>query len=99
MIKRAPHHAAYDGDGGAHYWMELADALAASGVDANAAAAHPVFTQTSLDKGKEASAGWLEHWPRILGALGVVVAFGHSLLAMSGEDPRRRSIVRLNRRS
>jgi amino acid permease-like protein len=54
---------------------------------------HPVFTQSSLDPGKEASAGWLEHLPRIVGALGVVIAFGHSLLAMSGEE----SLAQVNR--
>ena len=54
---------------------------------------HPVFTQSSLVPGKDSSAGWLEHWPRILGALGVVVAFGHSLLAMSGEE----SLAQVNR--
>ena len=54
---------------------------------------HPVFTQTSLDPSKESSAGWLEHVPKILGALGIMVAFGHSLLAMSGEE----SLAQVNR--
>ncbi len=54
---------------------------------------HPVFTQSSTDPTKEASSGWLEHFPRILGALGLVVAFGHSLLAMSGEE----SLAQVNR--
>jgi amino acid transporter len=54
---------------------------------------HPVFTQTSLDPLKQPSSGWLEHFPRILGALGVLVAFGHSLLAMSGEE----SLAQVNR--
>ncbi len=31
---------------------------------------HPVFTQTSLDPGKEPSSGWLEHVPGILGGAG-----------------------------
>jgi amino acid transporter len=54
---------------------------------------HPVFTQTSLDPTKDSSAGWLEHVPRMLGALGILVAFGHSLLAMSGEE----SLAQVNR--
>jgi amino acid transporter/nucleotide-binding universal stress UspA family protein len=54
---------------------------------------HPVFTQTSLDGTKEASSGWLEHVPRILGCIGLLVAFGHSLLAMSGEE----SLAQVNR--
>ncbi|MBV8782269.1 MAG: amino acid permease [Phycisphaerae bacterium] len=54
---------------------------------------HPVFTQSSLDPTKESSAGWLEHVPKILGALGILVAFGHSLLAMSGEE----SLAQVNR--
>ena len=53
----------------------------------------PVFTQTSLDPTKQSSAGWLEHVPRLLGALGILVAFGHSLLAMSGEE----SLAQVNR--
>jgi amino acid transporter/nucleotide-binding universal stress UspA family protein len=54
---------------------------------------HPVFTQTSLDPTKQASSGWLEHFPKILGAIGILVAFGHSLLAMSGEE----SLAQVNR--
>jgi amino acid transporter len=54
---------------------------------------HPVFTQSSLDPTKPPSSGWLEHLPRILGALGILVAFGHSLLAMSGEE----SLAQVNR--
>ena len=54
---------------------------------------HPVFTQTSADVTKEASSGWLEHFPGILGSLGVLIAFGHSLLAMSGEE----SLAQVNR--
>ncbi|MBV8782268.1 MAG: amino acid permease [Phycisphaerae bacterium] len=54
---------------------------------------HPVFTQTSLDPEKESSAGWLEHVPAVLGALGILAAFGHSLLAMSGEE----SLAQVNR--
>jgi hypothetical protein len=46
---------------------------------------HPVFTAES--------SGWLEHLPRIVGALGIIVAFGHSLLAMSGEE----SLAQVNR--
>lgn len=53
----------------------------------------PIFTQTSLDPTKEASCGWLEHFPRILAAIGLLVAFGHSLLAMSGEE----SLAQVNR--
>ena len=54
---------------------------------------HPVFTQTSLDPDKESSAGWLEHFPAILGTFGILAAFGHSLLAMSGEE----SLAQVNR--
>ena len=54
---------------------------------------HPVFTQSSLNPAKESSAGWLEHVPKLLGALGIMVAFGHSLLAMSGEE----SLAQVNR--
>jgi amino acid transporter len=54
---------------------------------------HPVFTQTSLDPTKQPSSGWLEHFPKILGALGILAAFGHSLLAMSGEE----SLAQVNR--
>jgi amino acid transporter len=32
------------------------------------------------------SQGWLEHMPRIVGLFGILIAFGHSLLAMSGEE-------------
>src|SRR6478672_9030269 len=32
------------------------------------------------------SAGWLVGLPRLVGALGIVIAFGHTLLAMSGEE-------------
>ena len=32
------------------------------------------------------SAGWLAGFPRVLGLFGILVAFGHSLLAMSGEE-------------
>jgi amino acid transporter len=53
----------------------------------------PIFTQSSLDPTKQASSGWLEHFPRILGTLGILVAFGHSLLAMSGEE----SLAQVNR--
>jgi amino acid transporter len=53
----------------------------------------PIFTQTSLDPAKQASSGWLEHFPRILGSIGILVAFGHSLLAMSGEE----SLAQVNR--
>jgi hypothetical protein len=54
---------------------------------------HPIFTQSSLDPTKQASSGWLEHFPRILGSIGILVAFGHSLLAMSGEE----SLAQVNR--
>ncbi len=54
---------------------------------------HPVFTQTSLDPTKQPSSGWLEHFPKILGAFGILAAFGHSLLAMSGEE----SLAQVNR--
>src|SRR4051794_23841654 len=32
------------------------------------------------------SQGWLVQFPRIVGTLGILVAFGHTLLAMSGEE-------------
>jgi amino acid transporter len=32
------------------------------------------------------STGWLEGFPRVVGAIGIVIAFGHTLLAMSGEE-------------
>jgi amino acid transporter len=54
---------------------------------------HPIFTQTGLDPTKQASSGWLEHFPKMLGAFGLLIAFGHSLLAMSGEE----SLAQVNR--
>jgi hypothetical protein len=55
---------------------------------------HPVFTQTSKDPNKEESSmGWLEVVPRFVGMIGLLVAFGHSLLAMSGEE----SLAQVNR--
>jgi amino acid transporter/nucleotide-binding universal stress UspA family protein len=38
----------------------------------------PVLTAESL--------GWLVEWHKLVGAIGVVIAFGHTLLAMSGEE-------------
>jgi amino acid transporter len=32
------------------------------------------------------SEGWLVHLPRIVGTIGILIAFGHTLLAMSGEE-------------
>src|SRR6266568_7948808 len=32
------------------------------------------------------SQGWLVNLPRIVGTLGIIIAFGHTLLAMSGEE-------------
>jgi amino acid transporter len=32
------------------------------------------------------SQGWLVQFPRLVGAFGIVIAFGHTLLAMSGEE-------------
>ena len=32
------------------------------------------------------SQGWLVHMPRLVGAIGIAIAFGHTLLAMSGEE-------------
>src|SRR3954469_22199837 len=32
------------------------------------------------------SQGWLAPWHRVVGAIGIVIAFGHTLLAMSGEE-------------
>jgi len=55
---------------------------------------HPVFTDSGFDNtGNESSKGWLEAFPRIVGALGVLIAFGHTLLAMSGEE----SLAQVNR--
>ncbi|HEX4056373.1 MAG TPA: APC family permease [Tepidisphaeraceae bacterium] len=53
---------------------------------------HPVFTDSGIG-GNESSKGWLEDFPRIIGALGILVAFGHTLLAMSGEE----SLAQVNR--
>jgi nucleotide-binding universal stress UspA family protein len=39
---------------------------------------HPVLTAESE--------GWLTSFPRLVGAIGIVIAFGHTLLAMSGEE-------------
>ncbi|HMB96171.1 MAG TPA: APC family permease, partial [Tepidisphaeraceae bacterium] len=39
---------------------------------------HPVLTQESE--------GWLVHLPGIIGSIGILIAFGHTLLAMSGEE-------------
>jgi hypothetical protein len=54
---------------------------------------HPVFTSSSLDTTKEPSAGWLQNFPKLLGTIGIIIAFGHSLLAMSGEE----SLAQVNR--
>jgi len=32
------------------------------------------------------SVGWLAGFPQIVGAFGILIAFGHTLLAMSGEE-------------
>jgi amino acid transporter len=53
---------------------------------------HPVFTDTGIG-GNESSKGWLENFPRIIGAIGILIAFGHTLLAMSGEE----SLAQVNR--
>lgn len=39
------------------------------------------------------SEGWLSSFPRIVGTVGILIAFGHSLLAMSGEE----SLAQVNR--
>lgn len=51
----------------------------------------PPLELTLTDK----SLGWLAHWPaaRTVGAVGVVIALGHSILAMSGEE----SLAQINR--
>jgi amino acid transporter len=54
---------------------------------------HPVFTDSSAGGGNDSSKGWLEGLPRIVGALGILIAFGHTLLAMSGEE----SLAQVNR--
>ncbi len=54
---------------------------------------HPVFTDSSAGGGNESSKGWLENFPRIVGSLGILIAFGHTLLAMSGEE----SLAQVNR--
>ena len=53
---------------------------------------HPVFTSDSAT-GREGSLGWMAAFPRLIGTLGIVMAFGHSLLAMSGEE----SLAQVNR--
>jgi amino acid transporter len=52
----------------------------------------PVFTDSGIG-GAESSKGWLEGFPRIVGSLGILIAFGHTLLAMSGEE----SLAQVNR--
>ena len=52
----------------------------------NLPSAHPFFTSASIDRTKESSSGWLEGLPRLLGMFGILIAFGHTLLAMSGEE-------------
>src|SRR5439155_23762162 len=32
------------------------------------------------------SQGWLVNFPRLVGTIGILIAFGHTLLAMSGEE-------------
>ncbi|MGD0076466.1 MAG: APC family permease [Candidatus Binataceae bacterium] len=46
-------------------------------------------------KFNDTSLGWLSHLPaaRTIGALGIMIAFGHSILAMSGEE----SLAQVNR--
>jgi hypothetical protein len=39
------------------------------------------------------SSGWLAPFPKLLGIFGILIAFGHSLLAMSGEE----SLAQVNR--
>ncbi|HUQ49617.1 MAG TPA: APC family permease [Terriglobales bacterium] len=43
----------------------------------------------------EEALGWLKHtdWPHTIGLLGILIAFGHSVLAMSGEE----SLAQVNR--
>jgi amino acid transporter len=53
---------------------------------------HPVFTDSGIG-GNESSKGWLENFPRIIGMFGILIAFGHTLLAMSGEE----SLAQVNR--
>ena len=62
-------------------------------IPASAPPIHPVFTQSSADGSREGSSGWLQGVPTVLGMLGILVAFGHSLLAMSGEE----SLAQVNR--
>jgi amino acid transporter len=60
----------------------------------NAPPLHPVFTDSAMPgTGNESSKGWLEAFPKIIGALGILMAFGHTLLAMSGEE----SLAQVNR--
>ena len=54
---------------------------------------HPVFSDTGVIGSNESSKGWLEGFPRLIGAFGVLIAFGHTLLAMSGEE----SLAQVNR--
>ena len=46
---------------------------------------HPVLTADS--------SGWLAGFPKLIGTFGILIAFGHSLLAMSGEE----SLAQVNR--
>ncbi len=54
---------------------------------------HPIFTDSAVGGGNESSKGWLEGFPRIVGMFGILIAFGHTLLAMSGEE----SLAQVNR--
>ncbi len=54
---------------------------------------HPVFTDSATGGGNESSKGWLEGLPHLVGTLGILIAFGHTLLAMSGEE----SLAQVNR--
>ena len=60
---------------------------------ANMPPLHPVFTDSGVAGSSESSKGWLEHLPKLVGALGIIIAFGHTLLAMSGEE----SLAQVNR--
>ena len=87
----ASHHAAHHGDGLSHHRLELHDALHAPGRAATAAAA-PGLHQRLAAVAKARWAG-LSTCREFVGTIGIIVAFGHSLLAMSGEE----SLAQVNR--
>ncbi len=87
-----PHHAAHHRHGRAHHRLEHSHVWCMRHIPLQAPPLHPVFTDSGVG-GNESSKGWLEDFPRIIGAFGILIAFGHTLLAMSGEE----SLAQVNR--